>query len=179
MSNLNKSNLNLEYKLIDHIANVRYEDLPPEAVKYCKLLIMDALGVTFPGSQAPGCPEVTGLANVWKSESGASVLIHGHKTIPPFAALVNSTMMHALDFDDTLDASALHTFVSVLPAAMAAAETVGSNPKGASRTQCPDPGRTQSLAHKGTAQPVTWTRPCRKPPTGSPSDASRPEIRPL
>jgi len=126
MSNLNKSNLNLEYKLIDHIANVRYEDLPPEAVKYCKLLIMDALGVTFPGSQAPGCPEVTGLANVWKSESGASVLIHGHKTIPPFAALVNSTMMHALDFDDTLDASALHTFVSVLPAAMAAAETVGS-----------------------------------------------------
>ena len=126
MLNINKSNLNLEYKLIDHITKVRYEDLPPEAVDCCKLLIMDALGVTFPGSQAPGCPEVAGLAHAWRSESGASILIHGDRTLPPFAALVNSTMMHALDFDDTLDASALHTFVNVLPAAMAAAETVGS-----------------------------------------------------
>ncbi|MDY6791825.1 MAG: MmgE/PrpD family protein [Thermodesulfobacteriota bacterium] len=126
MLKLNKSNLNLEYKLIDHITTVRYEDLPPEAVDCCKLLIMDALGVTFPGSQAPGCTEVADLAHAWKSESGASVLIHGDKTLPPFAAMVNSTMMHALDFDDTLDASALHTFVNVLPAAMAAAETVGS-----------------------------------------------------
>jgi len=126
MLNINKSNLNLEYKLIDHITKVRYEDLPPEAVDCCKLLIMDALGVIFPGSLAPGCPEVAGLAQAWRSESGASILIHGDRTLPPFAALVNSTMMHALDFDDTLDASALHTFVNVLPAAMAAAETVGS-----------------------------------------------------
>ncbi len=126
MSNTNKSNLNLEYKLIDHITKVHYEDLPPETVDYCKLLIMDALGVTFPGSLAPGCPEVVSLARAWRSESGSSILIHGDKTMPPFAALVNSTMMHALDFDDTLDASALHTFVNVLPAAMAAAETVGN-----------------------------------------------------
>ena len=126
MPNTSKSNLNLEYKLIDHITKVHYEDLPPETVDYCKLLIMGALGVTFPGSLAPGCPEVASLARAWRSESGSSILIHGDKTMPPFAALVNSTMMHALDFDDTLDASALHTFVNVLPAAMAAAETVGS-----------------------------------------------------
>jgi 2-methylcitrate dehydratase PrpD len=49
MPNTSKSNLNLEYKLIDHITKVRYEDLPPETVDYCKLLIMDALGVTTPG----------------------------------------------------------------------------------------------------------------------------------
>ena len=40
--------------------------------------------------------------------------------------MANSTMMHALDFDDTLDVSALHTFVNVLPAALAAAEDVGN-----------------------------------------------------
>jgi 2-methylcitrate dehydratase PrpD len=126
MPNRSKSNLNLEYKLIDHITKVHYEDLPSEAIDFCKLLIMDALGVTFPGSLAPGCPEVAGLARSWRSESGSSILIHGDKTLPPFAALVNSTMMHALDFDDTLDTSALHTFVNVLPAGMASAETVGS-----------------------------------------------------
>jgi len=126
MPNTSKSNHNLESRLIDHITKVHYEDLPPETVDYCKLLIMDALGVTFPGSLAPGCPEVASLARAWRSESGSSILIHGDKTTPPLAALVNSTMMHALDFDDTLDASALHTFVNVLPAAMGAAETVGS-----------------------------------------------------
>jgi len=117
--------LSLENRLIDHIAQVRYEDLPPEAVAYCKLLITDSLGVTFPGSQAPGCPEVAELARVWRSESGAFVFIQGDRTVPSMAALVNSTMMHALDFDDTLDASALHTFVSVLPAALAVSEFAG------------------------------------------------------
>jgi 2-methylcitrate dehydratase PrpD len=57
--------------------------------------------------------------------SGSTVLIHGNKAAPPFAALANSTMMHAMDFDDTLDASALHTFVSVLPAGLATAEYLG------------------------------------------------------
>jgi len=123
MSNLNNLNLNPENRLIDHIAKVRYEDLPSEAVAYCKLLIIDTLGVAFPGSLAPGCPEVADLARAWSSDSGSTVLIHGDKTTPPLAALVNSTMMHALDFDDTLDASALHTFVSVLPAALAASES--------------------------------------------------------
>ena len=125
MSNMNKLNLNTENRLIDHIAEVRYEDLPPEVVAYCKLLITDALGVTFPGSLAPGCPGVADLARAWRSESGSSVLIYGDRTAPPLAALVNSTMMHALDFDDTLDASALHTFVNVLPAALAASESIG------------------------------------------------------
>ena len=125
MSKINKFNLNPENRLIDHIAKVRYEDLPPEAVAYCKLLIIDTLGVAFPGSLAPGCPEVADLARAWSSESGSTILIHGDKTTPPLAAFVNSTMMHALDFDDTLDSSALHTFVSVLPAALAVSESAG------------------------------------------------------
>ncbi len=125
MSKIDSLYLNPETRLIDHVAQIRYEDLPSEAIDYCKLLIVDTLGVIFPGSLAPGCREVADLARTWGSESGSTVLIHGYKTIPPLAALVNSTMMHALDFDDTLDASALHTFVSVLPAALAASESSG------------------------------------------------------
>jgi aconitate decarboxylase len=114
----------LEDRLVDHVSRTRFEDLPPEVVAYCKLLIIDSLGVTFPGSHAPGCRDVAELFAKWASPSGSSVLIYGSRTIPPMAALLNSMMMHALDFDDTLDASALHTFVTVLPAALAAAETV-------------------------------------------------------
>jgi 2-methylcitrate dehydratase PrpD len=115
----------LEEQLIDHLFATGYDDLDTETVRACKRLIMDALGVTFPGSRAPGCPELLQLMASWKSGSGASVLLHGFQIAPPLAALANSAMMHALDFDDTLDASALHALVTVLPAALAAAEVAG------------------------------------------------------
>ena len=125
MSGMDNTVKNLEDMLIDHISGIHYEDLPKEVISYCKLFIIDSLGVTFPGSQAPGCQEVVDLTRTWGGTSASKILIYGNHTTPPLAALANSTMMHALDFDDTLDASALHTFVSVLPAALAAAESAG------------------------------------------------------
>mgnify|MGYP001038870108 CR=1 FL=1 len=115
----------LEKRLIEHIARTGFEDLDAETVRCCKKLIMDSLGVVFPGSRAPGCPEILDLLRSWQSKEGASVFLADFRTAPPLAAMANSAMMHALDFDDTLDASALHTFVNVLPAALAAAENRG------------------------------------------------------
>ncbi len=115
----------IEERLLEHVFRIGFEDLPEEVVTYCKLLVIDSLGVTFPGSRAPGCSAVAELARGFGGGQGASILIYGYKVSPPMAALVNSTIMHALDFDDTLDASALHTFVSVLPAALSTAEHLG------------------------------------------------------
>jgi 2-methylcitrate dehydratase PrpD len=117
--------LELETRLIDHLSQTTFENLDPHAVACCKRLLMDTIGVAFPGRRAPGCPEMLAIMESWQSDRGASVLFAPYKVAPPMAALVNSTMMHALDFDDTLDASALHTFVTVLPAAIAAAEASG------------------------------------------------------
>ncbi len=126
MSEIKAGSLSTEHQLADYIYSLKFEHLPDDVVSYCKLLIMDSIGVTFPGSNAPGCDDVNSLIKNWGSNTGASVLIHGYKAPPPLAAMVNSTMMHALDFDDTLDLSALHTFVSVLPAALAASEDIGN-----------------------------------------------------
>ncbi len=126
MSETRAGNLSIEQQLVDYIHSLQFDNLPVNVVNYCKLLIMDSIGVTFPGSNAPGCSAVNRLIKSWGSNTGASVLIYGYKTPPPLAAMVNSTMMHALDFDDTLDFSALHTFVSVLPAALAASESIGN-----------------------------------------------------
>ena len=120
----------LEKILVGHLVNTKYEDLPLDCIQYCKLLIMDSLGVVFPGSIAPGCREIVKLAENWGGDSGSSLLIYGNKTSPPLAALANSTMMHALDFDDTLDVSALHTFVTVLPTALATVEALGEKVSG-------------------------------------------------
>lgn len=113
----------LEEMLVDHIAGTNYDDLDSQTIDCCKKLILDTFGVTFPGSRAPGSPEIVDLLGTWPIERGASVLLSGIRIAPPAAALANSAMMHAMDFDDTLDASALHTFVNVLPAALAVAES--------------------------------------------------------
>lgn len=115
----------LEERLIDHIARTGFDDLDAQTIDCCKKLILDTLGVAFPGRRAPGCPEVVDLLSVWQTDRGAAVLLSGIQAPPPLAAMANSTMMHAMDFDDTLDASALHTFVNVLPAALAAVEPRG------------------------------------------------------
>ncbi|HDR16731.1 MAG TPA: MmgE/PrpD family protein [Desulfobacteraceae bacterium] len=112
----------LEERLVNHISETGFDDLDQETVRSCKKLVLDSLGVVFPGSKAPGCPETIDLMRSWRSVDGASVLLQGFSAAPPLAAMTNSMMMHALDFDDTLDASALHAFVNILPAALAAAE---------------------------------------------------------
>ena len=49
----------------------------------------------------------------------------------PSAALVNGTLAHSLDFDDTHLPSVLHPSSAVLPAALAAAEAASARPGGA------------------------------------------------
>jgi len=115
----------LEKRLVDHLNRIRFEDLPPRVVEISKLLMIDSLGTTVAGSSAPGCRQVVELVKAWGGTSASTIMFYGGKVAPPFAALANSTMMHALDYDDTLDVSALHTFVTVLPAALATAEEVG------------------------------------------------------
>ncbi|MFH1479648.1 MAG: MmgE/PrpD family protein [Pseudomonadota bacterium] len=117
--------LSLEKRLVDHLYAVDYGDLSPDLVDLCKLFILDSLGTTIAGAKAPGCPEVVSLVRSWGGSPVSTIMVYGGKVAPPFAALANSMMMHALDFDDTLDASALHTFVTVLPAALSTAEYSG------------------------------------------------------
>jgi 2-methylcitrate dehydratase PrpD len=124
MANKTNSNTSLALRLVRHLVEMNINNLPQEATEYCKLLVLDTFGVAFPGSHAPGCQPIIDLMRSW-GKGQSSLVIFPNKVSPPFAALANSMMMHAMDFDDTLDESALHTFVSVLPAAMAASEYIG------------------------------------------------------
>lgn len=111
--------------ITDHITTTQFSDLPEVVVDNTKRFILDSVGVAIAGSSAPGCKDVVDLTKEWGGKPEATALVYGGKVPSPSAAMVNSMMMHALDFDDTLDESALHAHVSVLPAAMAVAESAG------------------------------------------------------
>ena len=51
-----------------------------------------------------------------------SVLGDSATYTPPAAALINGTLAHSLDFDDTHAEGSLHSSAPIVPAALAAAE---------------------------------------------------------
>ena len=113
-------------KLVRYVSGTTFGRLPTEVVSETKKFILDTIGVGLAGVKEPGCREVVDVTTTWSANnSGSTIIGYGKKVAPPEAAFANSVLMHALDFDDTLDSSAMHTHVSSLPAALALAEVEG------------------------------------------------------
>lgn len=113
------------YALAKNAVSVVYEDLSSATIKMSKLDILDTLAVGLAGSSAEGLDELVGLVKEWGGEKASSILVGSGKVPPPHAALVNGTMAHARDYDDTHDVAVLHAGVIVVPAAFAVAEWKG------------------------------------------------------
>src|SRR5581483_3041817 len=84
-------------ELARRITALNYEDLPPEAIHWAKVGILDTVGVTLAGANDASATIVAGVL----SSTGKSVLLGSSKRVAALdAALVNGTASHALDFDD-------------------------------------------------------------------------------
>jgi 2-methylcitrate dehydratase PrpD len=112
-------------KIAEHVAGTTYMDLPDDAVTTAKKLIVDLLGVTVAGSSSPESLKALSLVRSWGGRGESRVLVHGDRVPAPEAGLVNGVMGRARDFDDVHEAAVLHPSVSVVPAAIAAAELRG------------------------------------------------------
>lgn len=100
-------------------------DLPASAVAAAKANIFDTLACAAAGSSAAAIPELHSLVASWGGAPQASALVFGDKLPAHHAAWLNGAMAHARDYDDAHDAAVLHAGVSVIPAALAAAELAG------------------------------------------------------
>jgi len=93
--------------------------------------IMDVVGNVLAASEASDPSEpaqvVLELARRRGGLGEASALVDGERLPASSAALVNGTLAHALDFDDTHLPSVLHPSAAIVPAALAAAEAQGSS----------------------------------------------------
>ncbi|MET8784712.1 MmgE/PrpD family protein [Streptomyces sp. NPDC004589] len=89
--------------------------------------LLDLLGNSLAAlSQRPGAA-VRELVEEWGGSPASTVIGSPDRLPAPSAALVNGTLAHSLDFDDTHLPSVLHPSASVLPAALATAEAVGAD----------------------------------------------------
>jgi 2-methylcitrate dehydratase PrpD len=103
-----------------------HSKLDPKVSAATRRSIVDTLGVSIAAVNEPAVGVVASTVVGRGGVSEASVLGLSQRVPAASAALVNGTMAHALDFDDTHLPSVLHPSASVVPAALAVAEAKGS-----------------------------------------------------
>ena len=115
------------WPLAQHVCRTGYTDLPQSAVESARRDILDTFGCMLGGSGSPGIDELFAVISRWGGLAESRVLLRGIRLPAPQAALLNASMGHALDFDDTLDTGgSIHPGVSVLGAALAVCDSLGS-----------------------------------------------------
>ena len=117
--------MGVEQQLVRHLVGCRFEDISPATIEKQKALFVDTLGVAVGGIRASG---IQAMLDVILETGGRpeSTLLGQQDKVPSFlAAMGNSFMAHALDFDDMHEDAGIHANVCVVPAALAVAEKLG------------------------------------------------------
>ncbi|MGI5184856.1 MmgE/PrpD family protein [Dactylosporangium sp. CA-152071] len=107
----------------------RDEPLPAEVTADVPARVLDILGLALAAHGDPdadAAPAVLRSVRRWGGTAEATVIGSGDRLPAPAAALVNGTLAHSLDFDDTHLPSVLHPSASVVPAALATAQATGA-----------------------------------------------------
>jgi 2-methylcitrate dehydratase PrpD len=109
-------------ELARYVVQTSYNDLPEEVVKMAKTCLFDWFGVTLGGVREDLSTILQKLAVEMGGESQASVIGTNLKTNVLWAALLNGSVSHVLDFDDAHAGSFAHPTVTVAPAVLAVGE---------------------------------------------------------
>jgi 2-methylcitrate dehydratase PrpD len=101
------------------IAELEWEDIPPEVIAQAKRCLIDFLACATGGACSEPGRISASRALHWGGPEEATVIGAQHRVAARHAAFANATMANALDFDDTLFG---HPGATTFPAALAAAE---------------------------------------------------------
>ena len=94
---------------------------PEAALESARRQVIDVLAVTIPGALTPAAQRTLAAVETWGD--GPCTIIGGRgRMAAPWAALVNGTAAHALDFDDNFDPAKAHATAVLAPAILAVAE---------------------------------------------------------
>ena len=116
--------MSITKQLASFAANLRYEDLPSEVTERAKRLILDITGnIIRARNDAESTPSlISSVEKLGLAQGKCSVMGDERSYAPTAAALINGTLAHSLDFDDTHAEGSIHSSAPIVPAALAAAE---------------------------------------------------------
>jgi 2-methylcitrate dehydratase PrpD len=114
------------WALAEHVWDSSFVDLPTATRIATRNDILDTFGCLLGGSGQPGIAELARVIGGWGGAQQSQVMLWQLRLPAPQAALLNASMAHALDFDDTLDhGGSIHPGASVLAACLAVSDMLG------------------------------------------------------
>ena len=108
------------HTLAQFIHDLTPADLSPAAIRMAELLALDTVGAALAGFDARGIAALTQVSAA-TTRGTARVWVTGERVSAPAATLVNSSMAHALEFDDLHRELPMHSGIIVIPVALAMA----------------------------------------------------------
>ena len=112
--------MTLAERLAAFAAPLSFDALPDDVVASVRLRALDVLGIGLASSRGEWARPVLALAG---DRGGECTVLGTARTAPlPLAILVNGTLAHGLDYDDTHAASITHASAVILPTVFAVAE---------------------------------------------------------
>ena len=119
-----KSTVDSIHRLAKHASDTRIENIPDHVLQETVTLFLDTMGCICAGSGSQGVSELVRAMTFWGGNAQSTVFSHDTRTSAPEAALLNSVMCHANDFDDTHDQAVNHGCVTIVPALIAVCEAL-------------------------------------------------------
>ena len=111
----------------DWIASVG-NDWPQPALESAYRQLIDTVAVMLPGAITPVARKVLARARQW-GRGECTAVGSTERLALPWAAMLNATAGHALDFDDNFDPAKAHVSTVLWPTILAVAEQQGSSPQ--------------------------------------------------
>lgn len=102
------------------------DDWPDAARQAAQRAFIDVIAVSIPGAAEPVTRHVFETVRPW-GEGPATAIGFEDRLAAPWAALINGTAAHALDFDDNFDPAKAHATAVLAPAILAIAEQGGAS----------------------------------------------------
>ena len=113
----------LTNKVLQFIADTRFEDLPDNVIHQAKRCLLDTLGSLLAASDTPVVPIMSSFATKHFRGTEATILVSGERVSLVGAALANGYAGNALDIDDGYRMVKGHPGACVLPVLLAASES--------------------------------------------------------
>jgi len=126
-------------KIVSFAKKISFDDIPEEVVEKTKYLLLDSLGIGIASTTLPISNQIKEMVFkilgvqsrdlVNRFENGCTVI--GSKDLLPVthASLINGSLIHSLDFDDTHTKSVIHNCAPLVPTALCGGELFGVDAK--------------------------------------------------
>jgi 2-methylcitrate dehydratase PrpD len=119
----------ITHELAEFVAGLSYDTVPAEVRDRVKALGLDLAGIMLRARHdaESTAPMIAAARRLGLTGGTCTVVGDAEGYTPPGAAMLNGTLAHSLDFDDTHAPGSLHPSAPIVPAAYAAAEMAGAD----------------------------------------------------